>query len=52
MGIMEAAPPIPRSALGDEDGVIRAYHACERAVAAIGTGPSPTTRDLLERLRR
>jgi DNA-binding SARP family transcriptional activator len=39
-------------ALGDEDGVIRAYQGCERALAAIGTGPSPTTRDLLERLRR
>jgi DNA-binding SARP family transcriptional activator len=40
------------NALGDEDGVIRAYQACERALAEVGTKPSPTTRDLLERLRR
>jgi DNA-binding SARP family transcriptional activator len=40
------------AALGDDDGVIRAYHGCEQALAAVGAGPSPTTRDLLERLRR
>ena len=40
------------NALGDEDGVIRAYQACERALAEVGTKPSATTRDLLERLRR
>jgi ATP/maltotriose-dependent transcriptional regulator MalT/DNA-binding SARP family transcriptional activator len=39
-------------ALGAGDGVIRAYHGCERALAQVGTTPSRTTRDLLERLRR
>jgi len=39
-------------ALGAGDGVIRAYHACERALAELGTTPSRTTRELLERLRR
>jgi LuxR family transcriptional regulator, maltose regulon positive regulatory protein len=38
--------------LGDDDGVVRAYHACERALAQVGTTPSPSTRELLERLRR
>jgi ATP/maltotriose-dependent transcriptional regulator MalT len=40
------------SSLGDEDGVIRAYQQCERALAAIGAVPSPTTQELLARLRR
>ena len=40
------------NALGDEDGVIRAFQECERALAAVGTKPSATTRELLERLRR
>jgi ATP/maltotriose-dependent transcriptional regulator MalT len=39
------------SALGDDDGVIRAYQGCRRALAEIGTTPSRTTQDLLERLR-
>ena len=39
-------------ALGDVDGVIRAFHRCEEALARIGTTPASTTRDLLERLRR
>jgi DNA-binding SARP family transcriptional activator len=39
-------------ALGAGDSVIRAYHACERALAELGTTPSRTTRELLERLRR
>jgi DNA-binding SARP family transcriptional activator len=39
-------------ALGAGDGVIRAYQACERALAQVGTTPSRTTRELLERLRR
>jgi DNA-binding SARP family transcriptional activator len=39
-------------ALGAGDLVIRAYQGCERALAQIGTTPSRTTRDLLERLRR
>jgi DNA-binding SARP family transcriptional activator len=40
------------SALGDEDGVIRAYQRCEQELAAIGASPAPTSRQLLERLRR
>jgi DNA-binding SARP family transcriptional activator len=39
-------------ALGDDDGVIRAYHACGRALAEVGTRPSRSTDQLLERLRR
>jgi DNA-binding SARP family transcriptional activator len=39
-------------ALGAGDNVIRAYQGLERALAEIGARPSPTTRDLLERLRR
>jgi len=40
------------SALGDDDGVIRAYQACERALAQVGASPSPTTQGLLADLRR
>jgi DNA-binding SARP family transcriptional activator len=40
------------NALGDDDGVIRAYQRCERALAKLGTEPAPSTRDLLARLRR
>jgi DNA-binding SARP family transcriptional activator len=40
------------SGLGDEDGVIRAYQHCEGALAEIGAVASPTTQQLLERLRR
>jgi DNA-binding SARP family transcriptional activator len=40
------------AALGDEDGVIRAFQRCERALAEIGARPSPTTRGLLAGLRR
>jgi DNA-binding SARP family transcriptional activator len=40
------------NALGDHDGVIRAYQRCESALAQIGTEPAPSTRELLERLRR
>jgi DNA-binding SARP family transcriptional activator len=39
-------------ALGDETAVVRAFHDCERSLARIGVGPSPTTRRLLEQLRR
>jgi DNA-binding SARP family transcriptional activator len=39
-------------ALGDGDRVIRAYQGCERALAQLGTTPAPSTRQLLERLRR
>jgi DNA-binding SARP family transcriptional activator len=38
--------------LGDEKGVLRAYHGCERALGRLGTTPSPSTRQLLESLRR
>jgi DNA-binding SARP family transcriptional activator len=40
------------SALGDEDGVLRAYQRCEQALAEVGATPAQTTRQLLERLRR
>jgi DNA-binding SARP family transcriptional activator len=40
------------NALGDEAGVIRAYQRCEQALAAVGAAPGPTSRELLERLRR
>jgi DNA-binding SARP family transcriptional activator len=40
------------NALGHDDAVIRAYHGCERALAQVGAAPSPSTRALLERLRR
>jgi DNA-binding SARP family transcriptional activator len=39
-------------ALGDQDGVLRAFQRCERALAAVGAEPGMTTRRLLERLRR
>ena len=40
------------NALGDDDGVIGAFRSCERALAAIGTEPTASTRQLLESLRR
>jgi DNA-binding SARP family transcriptional activator len=40
------------SALGDEPGVITAFHGCEEALAQLATTPSPATRQLLESLRR
>ena len=39
-------------ALGDQDRVIRTYHACERALAAVGAAPAASTRELLGHLRR
>jgi DNA-binding SARP family transcriptional activator len=39
-------------ALGDDDGVIRAFQRCERELAAVGAAPTQTTRQLLARLRR
>jgi DNA-binding SARP family transcriptional activator len=39
-------------ALGDEEGAVRAYKACERALAGIGAEPSASTRLLLTRARR
>lgn len=38
--------------LGDRDGVIEVYRACERALSEVGTTPSASTRQLLEKLRR
>jgi LuxR family maltose regulon positive regulatory protein len=40
------------AALGDEDGVISAYRACQLALKELGTEPSASTRELLTRLRR
>jgi len=37
--------------LGDADGVIREFKACERALADIGTAPAHSTRQLLDQLR-
>jgi DNA-binding SARP family transcriptional activator len=38
-------------ALGDEDGVLRAYRGCEQALAEVGASPADSTRQLLRRLR-
>jgi LuxR family maltose regulon positive regulatory protein len=40
------------NAIGDEDRVIAAYRRCERRLRELGTAPSPSTRQLLETLRR
>ncbi len=40
------------NATGDEDRVIAAYRRCEETLRRLGTGPSSTTRQLLETLRR
>jgi DNA-binding SARP family transcriptional activator len=40
------------SALGDDDGVVRAYQRCRRALASVDAAPSANTYRLLERLRR
>jgi ATP/maltotriose-dependent transcriptional regulator MalT/DNA-binding SARP family transcriptional activator len=40
------------AALGDEDGVIRAFQRCERELAAVGAAPTRSTRQLLAQLRR
>jgi DNA-binding SARP family transcriptional activator len=40
------------NAVGDEDRVIGAYRRCELALSELGTGPSTSTRQLLETLRR
>jgi DNA-binding SARP family transcriptional activator len=39
-------------ALGDEPGVLREFQRCQRALAAVGTVPTQTTRRLLDQLRR
>jgi two-component SAPR family response regulator len=38
--------------LGDEKGVIRAYHDCEQALAQVDAAPSASTKELVQRLRR
>jgi DNA-binding SARP family transcriptional activator len=38
--------------LGDDKAVMRAFRKCERSLAAVGTEPSPSTRQLLGQLRR
>jgi DNA-binding SARP family transcriptional activator len=38
--------------LGDENAVIHAFRDCERSLASVGVQPSPTTRELLDNLRR
>jgi DNA-binding SARP family transcriptional activator len=38
--------------LGDRDGVIEVYRECERTFSELGTVPSETTRQLMEKLRR
>jgi ATP/maltotriose-dependent transcriptional regulator MalT/DNA-binding SARP family transcriptional activator len=40
------------NALGDHDGVIRAYQRCEAALAQVRTEPAASTRELLGSLRR
>ena len=40
------------NAIGDEDRVIAAYRRCELMLSELGTTPSPSTRQLLETLRR
>jgi DNA-binding SARP family transcriptional activator len=40
------------NAIGDEDRVITAYRRCESKLGELGIVPSPTTRRLLETLRR
>jgi DNA-binding SARP family transcriptional activator len=38
--------------LGDDAGVVRAYRGCEKALSQLGTAPSPSTKELMQRLRR
>jgi DNA-binding SARP family transcriptional activator len=40
------------SAVGDYDGVISTFGKCERALSAAGIHPAPSTRALLDQLRR
>jgi DNA-binding SARP family transcriptional activator len=40
------------SAVGDYDGVIAAFAQCEKALRAAGIAPAPSTRTLLDQLRR
>jgi DNA-binding SARP family transcriptional activator len=41
-----------RSAVGDYDGVITTFAQCEKALGAAGITPAPSTRTLLNQLRR
>jgi hypothetical protein len=41
-----------RSAVGDYDGVITTFAQCEKALRAAGITPAPSTRTLLNQLRR
>ena len=41
-----------RSAVGDYDGVITTFAQCEKALRAAGLSPAPSTRNLLNQLRR
>ena len=41
-----------RGAVGDYDGVITAFGQCEKALRAAGITPAPSTRTLLDQLRR
>ena len=41
-----------RSAVGDYDGVITTFAQCEKALRAAGIAPAPSTRNLLNQLRR
>jgi DNA-binding SARP family transcriptional activator len=39
-------------ARGDDHGVLRSYQRCERVLADVGAEPSPSTRQLVDHLRR
>ncbi|HEY2717904.1 MAG TPA: BTAD domain-containing putative transcriptional regulator [Solirubrobacterales bacterium] len=41
-----------RAELGDEDGMVAAYRACQEALGEINAGPAPATEKLLAQLRR
>jgi hypothetical protein len=41
-----------RSAVGDYDGVITTFAQCEKVLRAAGITPAPSTRALLDQLRR
>jgi LuxR family transcriptional regulator, maltose regulon positive regulatory protein len=40
------------AAYGDDDRVIAVFRRCERALVEVGIAPSPSTRRLLDALRR
>ncbi|WCB95279.1 HTH-type transcriptional regulator MalT [Baekduia alba] len=41
-----------RSAMGDDDGMLRAYQGCREALGALDAEPARSTQQLLEQLRR